>query len=325
MSNASKRSAWIAAVFVIAALALVACTPAVTPAPIPTPAHTATPAPTITPAPTPTPAPTLESGDTERAVTVDGLPRDYILYIPPGLDSSQMVPVVFAFHYYPASGLDMQNLTGFNAIADTGGFVVVYPNGIDGSWNAGSCCGLAVENNVDESAFVREILADLGTIVSIDAKRIYAMGNSNGGMLSYRLACEMSDTFAAIAPVQGIMWQSPCEPTQPVSVLHVHGVEDSVVPYAGGESSSPDVPRGLHFPSVEQSITTWAQLDGCTNSAQVDEPGQIPIKHTVYTSCRAGTAVELYAIEIMGHFWPETYVLPISQVTWDFFAAHPKP
>src|SRR6185503_8004512 len=89
----------------------------------------------------PTAAPTLQPGDSVRNLTVTGLARDYALHIPPGLDSSRALPVVFAFHGYGGSGVNLQNATGFNVTADTGGFLVVYPNGIDHSWNAGSCCG----------------------------------------------------------------------------------------------------------------------------------------------------------------------------------------
>jgi polyhydroxybutyrate depolymerase len=155
-------------------------------------------------------------------------------------------------------------MTGFNEIADTGGFLVVYPTGIELSWNASICCEPAVTNNVDEPAFVRQILADLGTIASIDPKRIYALGHSNGTMLSYQLACEMSDTFAAIASVSGVLAYSPCEPSQPVSVLHVHDLEDGYIPYAGPSGLSPFGGVPNDFPPVEQGISTWVQLDGCT-------------------------------------------------------------
>jgi polyhydroxybutyrate depolymerase len=269
-------------------------------------------------------AATLQPGDLERTLTVNGVERTYLLHIPPGLDSTKPVPVVFAFHgydieiYFEIS--DLQNMTGFNDIADQSGFLLVYPKGISGVWNAGTCCGSAAENNVDEVSFVRQILSDLGTIASVDAKRIYATGFSMGGMLSYRLACEMSDTFAAIAPVVGALVYDPCQPAQPVSVMQVHGMSDTAIPYAGGVGlfmSGNNV-----FPPVEQEIATWVQLDGCTGSAQVETQGITT--HTVYASCQAGTAVELYTLDALGNNWPSQYVLPVSQMIWDFFAAHPK-
>ena len=142
-------------------------------------------------------------------------------------------------------------------------------------------------------------------------------------MFSYRLGCEMSDTFAAIAPVAGWLLTNPCQPQQPVSVVHVHGLNDN---YAGG--IFPMMVNGVNtdivYPPVEQGIATWVQLDGCTGAAQVEKQGVVT--HTVNSSCRAGTAVELYAIEGWPHLWPEPNVFPTfsSPMIWAFFAAHPK-
>jgi polyhydroxybutyrate depolymerase len=266
-------------------------------------------------------APTIQPGDSTRKLTVNDLNREYLIHIPPGLDGSRTVPVVFAFHAFGGSSSEMQTMTGFNAIADKDSFLVVYPqgSGTDRTWNGGMCCGSASDKNVDETAFIRQILSDLGTIASIDTKRIYALGHSNGAVLVYRLGCEMSDTFAAIVPVSGHLLV-PCQPQQAVSVLHVHGLDDTVAPYAGGGDV---VPGGA--PPVEQGIATWAQLDGCKGAGQVEQ--QVSnIAHTVYASCRAGTAVELYTLRGVDHEWPSVQqVLPIPKLAWDFFAAHPKP
>ena len=256
----------------------------------------------------------LQPGDSERKVMVNDQERTYRLHVPPGLGSVQSVPVVFAFHDHFDDSSSMQLLTGFNDISDKASFLLIYPEGIDNSWNAGTCCGAAGTNNVDEAAFIRQILADLRTVVNIDTRRIYAMGFSNGGALVYRLACEMSDTFAAVASVGGTLLSSPCQPSKPISVMDVHGLKDDVAPYEGGGD--------FNSPPVEELIHTWAQLEDCTDSPQVDKENIIT--HTHYTSCKAGTAVELYAIEEGEHAWPPTEVLDTSQIIWDFFAAHPK-
>lgn len=265
--------------------------------------------------PTATPAPTPQPGDSERKLTVNGVERSYLLHIPPGLDSVQSVPVVFAFHEHFDDATSMQLLTGFNDISDKTGFLLVYPEGIGNSWNAGGCCGAAATKNMDEAAFIRKILVDLRTIAKIDTRRIYAAGFSNGGALAYRFACEMSDTFAAVASVAGTLLSSPCQPSQPVALMEVHGLNDDLAPYEGGGD--------YDTPPVEDLIHTWAQLDGCTDSPQVDK--EKIFTHTAYASCKAGTAVELYAIEAGDHSWPSKYVWDVSQAIWDFFAAHPKP
>ena len=283
------------------------------------PALIATPTlvPTATTAPTATPAPTLQPSDSERKVMVNEVERSYLLHIPPGLDSLHPVPVVVAFHSSSATPEDMILATGFNDIADHSGFLVVYPNGM-GAWNAGGgCCGNAFTENIDEAAFVREILLDLKSTVSIDAKRIYATGGGhNAGALVYRLACEMSDTFAAIAPVAGTQLYNPCQLQQPVSLIHVHGLVDTTVPFVGGGE--------FNGPPIEQVVSTWAKLNRCDTSPQVERQNNI-VTHTVYSSCNAGTSVELYTIETGGHIWPSKYVWPATERIWEFFAAHPKP
>ena len=282
--------------------------------------------PTATPEPTATPAPTIPPGDSTRTLVVGDLERNYLLHIPPGLDSQRPVPVVFVFHGLSMLADDLPTMTGFNDVADTGGFLAVYPNGYSRSWNVSVCCGAAVNEAIDDLAFVRQMLADLETIMPIDPKRIYASGFSNGAIFSYRLACEMSATFAAVAPVAGWLVTDPCQPQQPVSVVHVHGMNDS---YTGQTLTPGDVgitgTTNIIMPSVEQAVATWAQLDGCSGTAQVEKQGIIT--HTVYSSCKAGTAVELYAIEGGPHVWPPPYAFPTAstQMIWDFFKAHPKP
>jgi polyhydroxybutyrate depolymerase len=260
-------------------------------------------------------APTLQPGDSPRTLIVNDLERTYLIHIPPGLDGIKPVPVVFAFHGNSNTPSEMQRVTEFNSIADAGHFIVIYPEGT-GGWNVGKgCCDYAGQNNIDDIAFVRQILSDLTTIASVDTKRVYATGVSGGAAFVFRLACEMSDVFAAVAPAAGFHLFSPCQPQQPVSLIEVHGLADTLVPYSGGGE--------FDAPSVEQTITEWARLDGCAKPAQIEK--QNTITHTIYASCDADAAVELYALEAGGHIWPSKYIWPASQVIWDFFAAHPKP
>ncbi len=277
-----------------------------------------------TPASVPTSAATLQPGDSLRTLNVKGMERTYILHIPSGLPAGQPSALVFVFHGLSETASLIQQASGFNDISDKGGFIVVYPNGSGTgsgqSWNATGCCGYAIQNNVDDQAFIRQIITDAGTLTKIDPKQIYATGFSNGALLSYRLACEMSDTFAAVAPVAGVLISDPCQPTQPVAVIDFHGLTDNVVPYAGGGV----VPgSGQPFPPVEQSIATWASLDGCPDSPQIEQ-GAV-FTRSSYGACQKGSSVELYAIKGIGHSWPSQYVVPASQMIWDFFKTHPKP
>jgi polyhydroxybutyrate depolymerase len=271
------------------------------------------------PTPTPTPAPTIQPDASERTVMVNDLERSYLLHIPLDLNNQQAVPLVFAFHGYTISPKGMQYAAGMDEIADREKFIVVYPEGIEFSWNTGwegdPHYGYALAHNVDEPAFIRQILLDLDTFTNIDPKRIYAMGHSQGGMVVYRLGCEMSDTFAAIASVAGLHLLSDCNPTQEVSVIHFHGLSDSFVPFSGGGK--------FDFPSVEEGIETWVELNNCV-SFVTEEDEENGVTHITHAPCQAGTAVELYTFDPGGHDWPRTKV-PASEIIWDFFAAHPKP
>jgi polyhydroxybutyrate depolymerase len=250
--------------------------------------------------------------------------RTYFLHVPEGLNNQQSVPLVFVFHGLQESSTYARIYSGMDNIANVNSFIVVYPDGSgdnsDRSWNAGNCCGYARKNNVDDLAFIRAIIKDVETIVRVDAKRIYAAGFSNGALLSYRLACEMSDTFAAIAPVAGILVDNPCQPVQHVSLIHVHGLTDTVVPFEGGGINPM---TNQPFSPVYESVATWVKLDACTGSEKVEQNGVVT--HTVFGQCAAGVGVELYAVNGNGHNWPSQYVVPISQIIWEFFAAHPKP
>jgi polyhydroxybutyrate depolymerase len=315
MSNLKgKYPIFLALIFIIG---MAACSPAQAQPTATSVQASATPAqPTVTG--TEASASPSSSNDATRTVMVNGVQREYILHVPPGVDLSQAVPAVLVFHDYGTAPADMPAETGFNAVADKNGFLVVYPKGTgssesDRAWNTGICCGDALANNVDDPAFVQVLLKDLGTVAKLDSKRIYAAGSSNGGVLTYQLACKMSDTFAAVAPVAAqLLAEDTCQPQQPVAVLHVHGSNDDTIDIS----------------DAQRSITTWAQLDGCTGQPQVDQPAA-QLEHTVYASCKAGTAVELYTVSNGGHEWPSDSVLPASQtwsgVIWAFFAAHPKP
>jgi polyhydroxybutyrate depolymerase len=277
----------------------------------------ATPRATPTVTATPLPIPAL---DEQRTLTVGELQRSYFLHIPPGLNAQDRVALLFVFHGNQESGRSARTYTGLDTVANANSFVVAYPDGSGPkgqlSWNGSYCCGYAVEHNVDEPAFVRAMLADINTQVNVDPKRIYAAGFSNGALLAYRLGCEMADTFAAIAPVAGVMTYAPCRPQQPVSVIHVHGLQDTTVPFEGGGSS-------IGFPAVRASLTAWAKLDGCSGAEQVQQNGIVT--HTTFGVCPPGISVELYTLKGVGHGWPSQQAGPMTQIVWNFLAAHPKP
>jgi polyhydroxybutyrate depolymerase len=285
--------------------------------------------------PSPVTLPSLPIGETTRTLTHDGLERSYVLYVPASVNESQPIPLIFILHGGTGNAKSAIRMSEFNPIADQNGFIVVYPNGTNRlgndkflTWNGGTCCGYAQENNIDDVGFMRAIVVDLQALTNIDAKRLYVTGMSNGGVLSHRLGCEASDIFAAIAPAAGTLNFAPCQPTHSISILEFHGTDDRHIPYNGG--TGPDSLVDVDFASVPDSVGFWVSFNGCNTQPLTNTSDDI--QHDVWTGCRGSTAVELYTIIDGGHVWPqsvpslsETETKTASQLIWDFFAAHPKP
>jgi polyhydroxybutyrate depolymerase len=241
----------------------------------------------------------------ERQVMIDQLDRRYIVWLPVSSRGKGPFPVVLAFHggYGMAEGLEER--AALHTAPEADGYVIVYPEGYQRSWNAGACCGPAMRNNIDEVKFVHAILDDLESLVSIDRRRIYATGFSNGAMLCYFLACTMSDEIAAIAPVAGAM-QRPLSdewrPNRPVPVFHLHGISDRWSPYDGGPSLAAAAPIQ---PPVEQGIGFWRRVDDAWTEEREEFLGS-DAECTVYSG--ADAKVRLCRIAGLGHHWPGTTI-----------------
>lgn len=271
--------------------------------------------------------------DYQCSLEHDGLVRKFRVHLPQGLDRTRPTPVVLAFHGGGGTSRYMKRNSGFNALADRHGFVVIYPDGYHKTWNAGACCEDAMRANIDDVGFVRRLLADLGRQVAVDPWRIFATGFSNGSMMSHRLACEMSDKLAAIVAVSGVIMVPACEPGEAVSVLVMHGTADPRSLWEGGLGDK-DPSKG-----VRDSIPVT--MDKLNTRYQCAAPDRTFLQRNAATcterSCAAGNTVGLCRLEGAGHQWagakalwpnrlgPVNTDISASQVIWDFFAAHPKP
>lgn len=276
--------------------------------------------------------------DSFHSMKYDGVERTYILHVPPAYNERHPVPLVISLHGGGGNAENQRRVSDFNRIADEKGFLVVYPNGTGQrqdsllTWNGGTCCGYAMTNDVDDVGFIRALIDELANTYAIDPQRIYVTGISNGGIMAYRLACEASDVIAAIAPVAGTLNYEPCQPTQPVAVLHIHGTDDTRLPYNGG--MGPDSRIGVDFASVQESVEFWTVFNTCDPQPQTTSFADI--QHQVWSGCRDSTAVELYTIIGGKHAWPgsdgsawvggdePTQSIAASDVIWNFFAAHPR-
>ncbi|MEM6289791.1 MAG: PHB depolymerase family esterase [Myxococcota bacterium] len=223
-----------------------------------------------------------------------GSVRSYDLYVPPGLDPTQPVPLVINLHAYLSSDDIQANFSNFDEAADEAGVVVAYPKAAFNSWNAGACCGQAQLAGNDDVGFVRAVVADVQGRGCVDPSRIYATGMSNGGFMTHRLACEAADLFAAVAPVAGVIGldDDDCTPSRPIPVMHFHGTADFVVSYYGGL-----------FASVNDTIEGWVARNGCSATpTRIVDVGEAYCD--AYEGCADDATVTLCTVEGGGHCWP---------------------
>jgi len=290
-------------------------------------------------------------GDYSRKLTIEGQERTYLVHVPKGYDGTKPYPVVLVFHGGGNNARQWIPFCGINEKADQAHFVAVYPNGTGKTihyegevyevfgWNGGPRQP-GGETKIDDVAFTRAVLDDLSKVVNVDAKRVYATGMSMGAIMAYRLAGELSDRIAAIAPIAGPMGTEYCDPKQPVSVLHIHGTEDDAVPFTGGKGKLD--PSGADFYSAEHSIRAWVKANGCDEQPTTDElpdtadDGTKAVRKT-YRCVRDGAEVVLIVVQGGGHTWPGREFGPelkmlgksskdfsANDLIWQFFKKHPK-
>jgi len=259
--------------------------------------------------------PRASAADLVRKIEVGGLTRTYRLHLPPGSRSGSPMALVVVLHGGGGNGSLEDKHTHFSAEADAQHFIVAYPDGTGRrrpflnamgrpgflTWNAGICCGYAMEHHVDDVAFFRAMV-------------------------------EASDLVAAVGVVSGVVVDQPCKPASPVAVIHIHGDADQNVPLAGGVGRKGV--SGTHYPPVQQSIDLWVAADGCAAApvAATPAPG---VTLRDWRGCRDGTEVAYYLIAGGGHAWPggtqmaafldkPSTAMAATPVIWQFFAAHPK-
>lgn len=201
----------------------------------------------------------LAPGDTTKTLTVDGIERTFLVHVPPGYDGTTRMPVVFDFHGLGTQNTLQKQISRWDDVGDAQGFITVYPQGVGNSWNAGGCCGDSQEQQVDDVGFVRAIIENLTDEACIDARRVYSSGCSNGGAMSYRLACEAADVIAAVAPVDFdcvVGGQcSDCAPVRPITEVQFRGTNDQLVPYEG---------NGGFFLGAQGNLATWGEINECS-------------------------------------------------------------
>lgn len=257
---------------------------------------------------------TLDATVTEVDLEVDGVPRRYELHVPPAYDGTTPLRLVLNFHGFTSNAAGQREFSQMDGTADSRGFVVAYPEGLDASWNAGACCGISAMNEVDDVGFVRAVIEDIAERGCIDESQVYATGMSNGGFLSQRLACEASDVIAAIGSVAGVLGIDSCTPNRPVPVIHFHGTADNVVRYDGG---CPVCVTDSQ--SVAETVAGWVARNNCTGEPEVVLSNGSATCETT-GGCDGGASVTLCTIAEAGHCWPGELSCAFGESTEDIRA-----
>lgn len=271
------------------------------------------------------PVAALAEVGTRHTLQHGGVEREYHVYVPKKADGGATRSLVVVLHGGGGSPEQVAERTGFSKLAEREGFAVAYPAGIGHvpTWNAGKCCGYASRTKVDDVGFIRKMVAEIEGRHAIDPTRIYVTGMSNGGMMAHRLGCDLSGTFAAIAPVAGAFNVDSCDAKGRPSVIIFHALDDRHVRYEGGHSSEgirARIGRNLApDASIADAMKFWIKADYCREFPG-HENGDGFKKITYF--CAEGRHVVLYTLNKGGHAWPET-PLNATEEIWRFFRQHP--
>ncbi|ADD09207.1 PHB depolymerase family esterase [Candidatus Aciduliprofundum boonei] len=284
------------------------------------------------------------TGDAYAYITVDGIKRDFLIHLPQSYSESEALPLIIALHGGGGNAKDMEKLTenGFNKLAAKGNFIVVYPNGIGRHWNDGRNLSFyyTQKENINDVKFISELIDYMVEKYNVNPLRVYVTGMSNGALMTYRLAYELSNKIAAVAPVDGSI---PLNiylnetPIAPIPVLMINNVADPILPWNGGYAHFGNKKLGKVL-SVEETAAFWARIDNCTLVKSKEYlPDTDPNDGTrvwmrLYLNNTTGMEVIQYGIDGGGHTWPsgEQY-LPQSiigktskdinacNLIWEFF------
>jgi polyhydroxybutyrate depolymerase len=268
--------------------------------------------------------------------------RPVNLYVPSGYTGAP-TPLVVLLHGYSVDGAVQDIYLGLRTVAEEKTVLYAHPDGtVDSTgnrfWNATDACCDFDHSGVDDSGYLAGLVAEIGTRYAVDPKRVYFMGHSNGGFMSYRMACDHADIVSAIVSIAGATWldTSKCTPSAPVSVLEVHGTADTMVLYGGGGgTAAPDAGTdggsggGAAYPGALTTVADWATYDGCSSPPDTSQPpldldASIPGAETQVTryaaGCRAGSEVDLWTIQNGTHI--PGFNPTFAPMAFDFLLSH---
>ena len=250
------------------------------------------------------------SGVSSQQLTSGQRQRTYRLFVPPGYDGHQRLPLVLDLHGSGGNAAGQARNSGLETLSASEKFIVASLDAEGGRWNVPIQDGRA-----DDVAYVGDVISHVVARVCTDEARVYATGFSGGGRMSSLLACRLGSRIAAVAPVSGLRFPGPCKGRQ-VPVLTFHGLADPQNPYDGHAAG-----RGAEWEeSVPEALAGWARHDSCKGNAILDDPPG-PLSTMRYEGCANGTEVRMIRIDGLGHTWTKQEV-DTTGVMWQFFKSH---
>ncbi len=259
----------------------------------------------------------LPAGDQSREIVVSGTTRAYTLHVPQNYSGSTPVPLVLDFHPMGIGSDWEQANSGYQGLSDQDGFIAIWPQGLENSWNIGPCC--TTSRTVDDFGFARAIVRQLSNEACIDPRRVYVVGFSMGGAMAYYLACNEAEVFAAVASSSmDLLLDSElgCQPSRPVTEISFRGDADTIVPYAGGTAIPPGHPElAFQVLGAAGTFQKWASLDQCTGTPTAPDANGC----STYSTCKNSTEVTLCTTQGGGQ------IVGSASLGWDVLKTHPMP
>lgn len=283
-----------------------------------------------------------------KELEIDSIDRRYGIYIPTNYSKNNLYPIVFLFHGGGGNALQFESTINYTNLAEKEKIILIYPQGSGYlskekllTYNANFCCGSSLQRDINETKFILKIIEEINSTYSINSKKIYATGFSNGAIMSHQIGIELSNIFTAIAPVSSQIggqatsnsnfWTPKKNPTNKISVLIINGLEDENVPYFGGKPITKT--HVYQWNSTNDSMNYWTNANNCKNTSSIININNLATKTTF---CNNQTySVELITIKDGTHSWPggkesregaaiPSQAISATNVTWEFFKKHSK-